>query len=583
MKGLDTASAFRAPRRSERSTEGGGLSDRILSIEALLTAALLGAFALLRLRQPIGDPDFGWHLAAGRYILDHLTLPRVDGFSYVAHGRPWVAYSWLPEVFFAALDDVVGPAGAIALAALLVTATFAIVLATCRLAGARHVVAVGATLLAGLTSAPTWTVRPHLFSFLFTAVVCHLVMLDRTRPADRGQASPVPRCFWILVPVAVVWANSHVFFVYGFGLLGLHILTHWRSWLWDQNRSRVRWQTVLFLLAAAAGLLVNPHGIGLLTHVAGLPGEETTFAMVSELQTPSLHETHGQLLTTFSFALALALIFSRTPKDPGEVAAVFLFALLAYSMARNMPFFAIVGAPILARHTEGALPGTGDARPPMSPLRRRIHGLMLASLCTLFVAGVARSAVYPGNATLSRTRFPVDAVAYLNAQPVLGRLFNHFNWGGYLIATLHPRYQVSMDGRTGVYGEDTLRQYRATQFLKDDWRGFLRRCDPDLVLWRPEEPFVHALELLPEWRRLYEDDVAVIFTRERRPMSAHDAAGSDEGTDPRRRRPQRHKLTAHAAGLPVSPTCSGSFQQPATPQGFHTRGLARGDQPAPAA
>lgn len=517
MSENQTLPASLTPAVPEPSSTTTQLIDRILAVETLLTVALLGGFALLRLRQPIGDPDLGWHLAAGSYLLDHFTLPRVDEFSYVAHGRPWLAYSWLAEALFAALDRAAGPGALIALAAGLVTATFGVVLTTCRTAGARHSVAVAVTFLAGLVSAPTWTVRPHLFSFLFMAIVCHLVTLDQMRPVHRLRATPAPRYFWILVPVALVWANTHVFFVYGLAVLGLHILPRWRSWLWSGDR--IRWQPLAVLLAVAVALLINPHGIGLLTHVAGLAGEKTTFEMVSELQTPSLHHTHGQLLTVFFFALVLALVFSPARKNPGEIAAVLLFAFLAYSMARNMPFFAIVGAPVLARHIEAALPATGQGRPRLSSLRRGIHAVVLASSCVLFAVGAARSAAHPANAAISQTRYPVGAVAYLNAQPNLGRLFNHFNWGGYLIANLYPRYQVSMDGRTGVYGEDNLRQYQAVQLLTTGWRDFLQRCDPDLVLWRPDEPFVRALELLPEWRRLYEDDVAVIFVRERPPAS----------------------------------------------------------------
>jgi hypothetical protein len=112
----------------------------------------------------------------------------------------------------------------------------------------------------------------------------------------------------------------------------------------------------------------------------------------------------------------------------------------------------------------------------------------------------------------------------LNAQPVFGRLFNHFNWGGYLIGHLYPRYLVSMDGRTGVYGDENLRQYRATEYLESDWRAFLDRCDPDIVLWKKDGRLVRALELLPEWRQLYEDDVAVIFIREPAPQPCAEAA-----------------------------------------------------------
>ena len=74
---------------------------------------------------------------------------------------------------------------------------------------------------------------------------------------------------------------------------------------------------------------------------------------------------------------------------------------------------------------------------------------------------------------------------------------------------------IPEEGSISVYGEEILREYRATQYLEPDWRVFLERCDPDVILWQRDEPLVQAVELLPEWRRLYEDQVAVILVRER--------------------------------------------------------------------
>jgi len=487
--------------------------DRILGIDALLTFALLGGIAFLRLRIPIGDPDLGWHLAAGRHILDHLALPGVDRFSYVAEGRPWVVYSWLAEALLAACDRAFGPGGLIATAALLLASTFAIVLSTCRATGARHSVAVAVTFFAAAVSAPTWTVRPHLFSFLFMAIFCHVLITDRRHDGDDACERPT-RHLWRLAPITVLWANTHVFFIFGLAALGLDVVTRWRQWLWTPARPRVAWSRCAVLVAVSLATFANPYGWRLWEHLSALAADDVTFAMVTELQTPSLHAIHGQLLTAFFFATVLTLTLSRTHKEPTDLAAVFLFAFLAYSMARNMPFFAIVAAPVFARHAEALLPTHAAPRTPLSPTRRAFHAVLLGTCSILFALGLRGAPVSSADAAISRSRYPVDAVTFMNAQPVLGRLFNHFNWGGYLIAQLYPRYQVSMDGRTGVYGNDTLREYRATQYLQREWRTFLERCDPDVILWKKDEPFVRGLELLPAWRRLYEDDLAVIFVRQ---------------------------------------------------------------------
>src|SRR5690349_6491865 len=68
---------------------------------ALLCLALLAglyaapAYVLMR---PVVDADIWWHLATGRWVVEHRALPQTDPFSMYGHNRPYVAYSWLFDV-----------------------------------------------------------------------------------------------------------------------------------------------------------------------------------------------------------------------------------------------------------------------------------------------------------------------------------------------------------------------------------------------------------------------------------------------------------------------------------------------------
>ena len=67
----------------------------------LLVAA--GTYAgVMALALPVGvlsDADTCWHLAAGRWIVEHGRVPDADAFSHCMPGAPWTAHEWLP-VFF---------------------------------------------------------------------------------------------------------------------------------------------------------------------------------------------------------------------------------------------------------------------------------------------------------------------------------------------------------------------------------------------------------------------------------------------------------------------------------------------------
>ncbi|MCB0321329.1 MAG: hypothetical protein KDD60_10430, partial [Bdellovibrionales bacterium] len=48
----------------------------------------------LYITQPVLDPDLWWHIAIGRWILEHGTIPVTEHWNFFALGKPFRAYSW---------------------------------------------------------------------------------------------------------------------------------------------------------------------------------------------------------------------------------------------------------------------------------------------------------------------------------------------------------------------------------------------------------------------------------------------------------------------------------------------------------
>ena len=61
------------------------------------------------------DGDVSWHIATGRWILEHRAIPRTDPFSFTWAGMPWVPIEWLAEVLMAAAHGLAGYGGIAAL------------------------------------------------------------------------------------------------------------------------------------------------------------------------------------------------------------------------------------------------------------------------------------------------------------------------------------------------------------------------------------------------------------------------------------------------------------------------------------
>ena len=106
------------------------------------------------------------------------------------------------------------------------------------------------------------------------------------------------------------------------------------------------------------------------------------------------------------------------------------------------------------------------------------------------------------------TVFPVTALE--SDFDTSGNVLNEMAWGGYLLLE-RPDIPVFIDGQTDFYGEELSRDYLAAIKARQGWREVLDTYDIAWTFTRRWEPINQLLALDPDWRRAYEDDVAVVY------------------------------------------------------------------------
>ncbi|HEX5808299.1 MAG TPA: hypothetical protein VFY25_06505, partial [Anaerolineales bacterium] len=110
--------------------------------------------------------------------------------------------------------------------------------------------------------------------------------------------------------------------------------------------------------------------------------------------------------------------------------------------------------------------------------------------------------------------FPVEAVSWLEAHPPQGRMFNEFDWGGYLLLRLWPDQQIFMDGHTHIYGEALTREYERVITLSPGWQDVLDKYEVAWVIVRSNAPLINALTLQDNWLITHQDPTTTILIRE---------------------------------------------------------------------
>ena len=459
---------------------------------------MIGALGFVRRT----DPDFWWHLQAGRDILASGGLPRVDAYSHTMYGQPWVAHSWLFEVVLALLMGSVGYVGvSVFLSALLVT-TFGLLYRLLRARGLVEWAAAALVLLGAVMSTLTLTARPHAVTYLF--VIITLWLLEWRR---RGHE----RALWWMLPLLVVWANVHGGYAIGLGMLGLALVGEVvDAWL-GRRTPRVGALAAVIAGGLAAASL-NPQGPAIHLFAAGFLSRESAMQrFIQEWASPDFHDFPGM---AFAVALVLLALVGMRTRALGWAATLIALAFvwLGLQSVRHVPLFALGGLPALAAGLAAWSPLAARPRALESPAFAVVNWL---AVVVIAVGAGALLLTQP----LAQTRrapleewYPTQALAYLERERPAGPIFNYDGWGGYLIARA-PAYPVYIDGRTDLYGVEMAKEYRRTTRLEPGWRDALDQRGIRLVLVQRESPLASALRADPDWRVLVEGEVEVLFER----------------------------------------------------------------------
>jgi hypothetical protein len=114
--------------------------------------------------------------------------------------------------------------------------------------------------------------------------------------------------------------------------------------------------------------------------------------------------------------------------------------------------------------------------------------------------------------------YPVEAARFVAARNFPGPLYNHFDWGGYLIWRL-PQLPVSIDGRGNVHDSARIRHSAEVWNGKHNWASDPELAAARLVIAEKDFPLTQLLRLDSRFEIAYEDEVGVVFVARAEPES----------------------------------------------------------------
>jgi hypothetical protein len=472
----------------------------------------------------LGDGDTGWHIRTGDWMLQNGKIPVADFFSFSKPGGEWFAWEWLWDGAFSWLQKAGGMAAVLLVSILVICFSSALVYGVTKYKSRNSVVSLAITLIAMCAASFHWLARPHIFTFLFTAVF--YMFLDTGMVRTRRMMIALPL-------LMVLWTNIHGGFIAGLLIIGAYAAGEFLRFLCTTGDVKLASRTHAILYAQVLGLclaatFINPYFYKLHQHVIAYLADGYQMKHIGEFQSISFHHplaVYFEVLLVAGLATAFWYVSRR---DFTPALLIFGWAHLSLISGRNIPLFAILVSPLIAFAITTWVAELRNSD--IEWIRRyatvlnkffaevnvmeRIPRLHLVSGAVVWLAGSLLYAPAPGpkfRAEYDAATFPVRAVDELQKRELTSHVFSSDDWSGYIIYRLYPRVRVFLDGRSDYYGPQLGEEFADIMSGKPGWEARLEKYGVETLLLPTTSSLTIAAKGSNRWRPIYDDGVAIIF------------------------------------------------------------------------
>jgi hypothetical protein len=446
--------------------------------------------------------DTFYDLYAGRLIARH-GVPRVNTITVTAHGSPWVDQQWLAQVLYYGTWCAGGYRLLALLSAVLVTSGFALLAVVMLRRGVPPTRVFAWTLATFLVCIGNTGIRAQSFAYPCFALTLWLLSEDDRGPRLRSRT-------WLVVPVLVVWANTH-----GSVLLGAAMAFLYGVYRAAQaalrREARQAGACVALAVAAPGSVVATPYGTSVLGYYHHFTGNPPLARYVSEWAPPSPLSRFSWGFFGLLIVMAVTLFRAwRRGARPDPLLCALTAGLLALALTavRNQAWFAFGGTLLAADATARA---TGRAVPALS----RQFGVAITSLLVaLAAASLVTLVATPDSQFFTQVpRRAINVAADIAVRNPHVRILGD-DYSGSAMLWLRPAVigRVGFDARFELYGRH-LGAFSDFLFARGAHWAQVTRGYGVVVASRRHPQLTRGLSALPGWRVAFEDGGGIVVVR----------------------------------------------------------------------
>ncbi len=414
--------------------------------------------------------DFYWMLRTGDYIIHNKIIPTTDILSYTFQGVEWLNIKWLFEVLIYFISYIGGPEF-IPILQLLVNVLIVILIFKSsvllnKLVGKKDKIMptaglIIATFLYLFGTEFRMTGRPEIISHLVTLVFLFLYLSYKNKPS---------RIIYLLIPLQIIWANSHDAFVNGCVISIVFLFSSAIEYFLFSKKPSTDYKFPKHLvIASSLSLLsvgINPKGYLLYAYpfkiFTSLNENNFTTEFLSCL---NKHYWMGKesylLVVAFILCCAGFLVYFKESdwkkrflsafKTVGLAyfLLIFLFFYLALSAERNVAFFMIISAPLVSVYLDNRI-----SKFKLSVMQKQLGYIAICICSLIFYISVCNNSYYKASdipyqygLSINKNDNPAGTVQFIKENSISGTCFSDYLTSSVMLWHLRPDFKSYIDLR----------------------------------------------------------------------------------------------------------------------------------------
>ena len=475
------------------------------------------------------DTDAFTHLSLGREIFHFRGFPEKELFNYPSLENSFSNSEWLFGLVFYIAYLLLDITGVILLKAGIITLTFYILLKDSLLSQKNLFVSINILFLTALFMRYRFVERPDIILMLFLAFNIYSLNTFVQEGKPYLYFLPIVQGLWANIhPSVSLMAIPFIAFIAGGFFQRLIQGRLGYQYLFTPSYRQIAIMAVVFAASIFASL-INPYTSSQLTAPAGLITSSWWMDEVFELEPPTWDTWKSPFIFSGVILVSFLLLMIRKKISLIHLIMVLPSIYIGLSGLRFMFLIGIVGGPIIARNINTAVTvefwnSLREAKIYKPLVVGSLAGILLITILTISGKGPFNLPDKVFGLSTDYEQLPEGGLKYLDERGINGRLFNTFQWGGYITWRDHPKRMTFVDGR-GAISSDLLESLGKARFQPNVLNNLSERYGFEVVLLHYNPIVSKALQSKnpdvdlglfaapKDWALVYWDDISMVYLR----------------------------------------------------------------------